>query len=126
MADGRFFSGRKVSVDVIDRRRKLARRAAAQVRKALLHRGEVATSDIGLSDNDVCSEHDVRVVELLGRPEKGAVDAKRFGQVSGREVRSEGEWKSKERGELCGVETRAQQPDRDVEARAGHGTNFLP
>ncbi len=87
-AGGGFFRGRPVGIDVVDRRRNLAGRAATKIREGLLDRGEkVARFSVGFRDDHVEAEHGVRTLELPGWLEVCAIKVMCLHHVGGREMR---------------------------------------
>ena len=126
MVDVGFFDVGGVGVDVVDGGRKLAGCAAAKTDEALLDGAEEATGfGVGGGDDNVCADHGVGVVELPRGFEEFAVDLQGLVEVVGSEMRSEGEGKAEEGGELSGEKAGAEEPDGDVETCAGDGAYFL-
>ena len=100
-AGGGFFLRRPIGIDVVDRRRNLARRAAAKICECLLDGGkEAAGFGVGVRDDGVQAEHDVWTGELAGRLEVSAIKMQRGHHVRRSEMRCEGEGQAEFSGEL--------------------------
>ncbi|MCY1238421.1 hypothetical protein D9M72_511590 [compost metagenome] len=85
----------------LNRRRELSARIAPQRHEGLLHRGEEIVGlfvRIGGDAHD--TDHDMRLVERLGRREALAIDLQRRKQHVWREMRCEGEGKAEHAGEV--------------------------
>ncbi|WP_185658281.1 hypothetical protein [Burkholderia sp. Bp8992] len=124
MRDGREFE--LVRLEHVDGRRQLARRAAPQVDELLLQRREQAPClVVGIRREHVDADHRVRLRPRGRRPVLRAIDLERAHQVVRCEVRRECERQPEHRGELGTEQTRAQQPHRNVEPRAGHRAHAL-
>ena len=116
-----------VVLDRVDRRRQkrpLTPEDAVDER-ALRGREQAAGRLFILGDDHVGREHHVRLGELRGRPERLAVDLERGHERGGREVRRERVRQPERGGELRAEETRAEDPQRHVRARAGNGLDVL-
>ena len=90
---------------ILHRRRKLARLAAAQLHKRLLHRGKQEFCvAIAVSGNDVNTHHRVRLLQTLGRFEVRTVEMQRLMQHIRREMRGKRKRQPQLGGKLRAVE----------------------
>src|SRR5579864_239165 len=121
-----FFHGRPVGLNVINRRRKLAARAAHGIGKALLGGGKKSPRfGVGLGSNYVYAHHGIWLLELGRWPKFPAVDLERQHERVGRKMRSEGIGQTEVGGKLRAKETGAEDPDGHVEAGTGNSLNRL-
>ncbi len=100
-AGGSFFLRRPEGINVVDRGRNLAGRAAAKIREGLLDGGEEAARFcVGVRNDGVEAQHSVRTIELAGRPEVPAVNMQRSYHIRWSEMGCEGEGEAEFGGEL--------------------------
>ena len=110
------------------------RQAAAAVRayrdevdeRLLERREQPLRFRVRLGGDDVDAEHGVRTRELLRRPEPAPIDLERAHHVRRRKVRGEGERQTERRRKLRAEQTRSENPDRNVQARARNRLTTWP
>ncbi len=101
--------------------------AAAQADKSLLHRGrEKFRFLVGISRKDVVAEHHVRLRQLSGRLEGGAIQGNRLHHLIRRKMRCECVGQAQGGRYLSAEKTRPQYPYRHVQAGARDGANRMP
>src|SRR5579864_1043516 len=121
VGDMGFFHGRPVGLNVINRRRKLAARAAHGIGKALLGGGKKSPRfSIGIGGNYVYTNHGVCLLELGRWPKFPAVHLERQHERVRREVGSKRIRQTELGGKLRAKETGAEYPDWDIETGAGN------
>ena len=92
----------------------------------MLRRGEQAPRfGVGRRDDGVDADHRVRCGELRRRPKLRAIQRERRVELVRREMRRERVRQAERGGELRAVQARAQDPQRHLEPRSGHGLHGL-
>ncbi len=122
----RGFGFRPQQLDIVHRGPDRARAAAHQCQELLLQRREQTPSlRIRIRREHIQAQHHMRLGQLLGRLEGLAIQVHRLAHEARREVRGK-----RERQAHCGRQLRAEQagpeqPQRHLQARAGHRTQAL-
>src|ERR1700730_2600200 len=113
MVDRKFFHRQTVSINVIDRRRNLARHSTTKIDKGLLQGSEVAAGFlIRLPSENLDDEHDVGMIKLSRRFEASAIDRDGLAHGVRRKVRGEGKRQAVHGGEMRAKKTGSQEPNR--------------
>ena len=80
---------------------------------------------VGVGGEDVEAEHDIGLVQLLGRLEARAVDVERMLHLGRREMRGEGVGQAEHGGKLRANRLEPRIQSGTLQAFAGHGADAL-